>query len=482
MPERAAAPVDPEQAARAAETRGDYAAAAQAWLALASGSASPAREAYQLHAAAAWLAAGDPANSQAVLAQADVATLGDALIARKQILLARLALARDDPAGAADALAPTRLLDLPPALMAERDGLLAQVPAGAAAPGQSVAGGDFVAVLLPYGDELEAAAQAITAGLVAARLGDPSGPSLRFYSSGDDAVASYRRAVADGAAVVIGPLQKAEVRALAAMPLARPTLALNNPARTAGQINLYRLSLDPADEAAAGARWLTAAGYRRVAMLYVDDPWGRRLRTLYRQALEAQGGQLVGAVPFDAGDTDFAPALRSLFADRLASADPVIATESGPQALIVIAAGADARQIMPQLEYVGLFDLPVLGTSRLWNGNPNRAADADLGNLVFCDSPWALESRTDAGSPGPLAAATRVWPLLERSPPRLAALGADAYALGRLLWQGRSVDALPDGLTGALAMDVDGTLRRQVLDCARFSGGVPVVMTRGSFP
>jgi hypothetical protein len=44
------------------------------------------------------------------------------------------------------------------------------------------------------------------------------------------------------------------------------------------------------------------------------------------------------------------------------------------------------------------------------------------------------------------------------------------------------VDALADGLTGALAMDIDGTLRRQVLDCARFSGGAPVLLTAGSRP
>jgi outer membrane PBP1 activator LpoA protein len=410
-----------------------------------------------------------------------VAKLGDALIARKQILLARLAFGRDDPVAAAAALAPTRALDLAPELAAERDGLLRQLP-GTALAAMPAAGGDFVAVLLPYGGELDVAAQAITAGLVAARLADPSGPPLRFYASGDDAVSSYRQAVADGAAVVIGPLQKAEVRALAAAPLARPTLALNNPGHTSGQINLYRLSLDPADEAVAGARWLTGAGYRRVAMLYVDDAWGRRLRNLYRRALQAQGGELVGAVPFDAGDTDFVPALRGLFAERLAAARGADAAAGGPQALIVVAAGADARQIVPQLAYVGLFDLPVLGTSRLWGGTINRAADADLDGLVFCDSPWALARRSAAGTDGVLAGAGQIWPQLERSPPRLVALGADAYALGRLLWQGRPVDALADGLTGALAMDIDGTLRRQVLDCARFSGGAPVLLTAGSRP
>jgi hypothetical protein len=104
-PEHTAVSADPAQAARTAEAAGDYRAAARAWQTLAAGAGSPDREAYQLRAAAAWLTAGDAARSRAVLAQTDVAKLGDALIARKQILLARLAFGRDDPVAAAAALA-----------------------------------------------------------------------------------------------------------------------------------------------------------------------------------------------------------------------------------------------------------------------------------------------------------------------------------------------------------------------------------------
>ncbi len=492
-PAPAAARVHPEQPARDAEAVGDYGAAARAWQALAAGSPSPGREAYQLHAAAAWLAAGDAISSQALLGQIDVAPLDDALIAKKQILLARLALGRGDPAAAAAALAPTGQLTLPPDLTAERDALVRQLPPGAlpAVAGAPLTGGDFLAVLLPYGGALDSAAQAITAGIVAARLQDGSGPDLRFYASGDDVLASYQQALADGAAAVIGPLQKAEVAALAKAPLSRPTLALNNPEPAFGQVNLYRLSLDPADEAAAGAGWLVAAGHPEVALLYVDDAWGRRQRGLYNAALAAAGGRLLASVPFDAGDTDFSAALRGLFADRLGivalpvtpgEVPPIQRAVPGPQALIVIASPTDARQIVPQLGYVGVHGLPVLTTSQVWTGRPNPAADADLDDVVFCDSPWALSQQTAAGDSGPLAAARQAWPQLNRDPPRLVALGADAYAIGRELRLGLVVDALPDGLTGALGMDADGALRRRTLSCARFSGGAPAVLAPGDAP
>lgn len=496
-PPSAQAPVDPEQPARAAEARGDFGAAAQAWQALAASRPAPGGEAYQLRAAAAWLTAGDAARSEALLAQIDVAQLDPAQRAERQLLLARLALLRGDAAAAAGALEPIREVDLPAPLAAQRDALLAQLPpdTAPAPPTPTPAAADMLAVLLPYGGELDGAAQAIGAGIVAARLADRSGPELRFYPTGSDAVAAYRQAIADGAAAVIGPLQKSEVAALAAAPLPRPTLALNNPEPAVGQVNLYRLSLDPADEAAAGAAWLAAAGYREVAMLYVDDAWGRRQRDLYNAAVAAQGGRVIAAVPFDAGDTDFSAALRGLFAARLAAAPAHEAPEAlpaadgepapalpGPQALIVVASATDARQIVPQLAYVGVFGLPVLTTSQVWSGQPAPVADADLDNAVFCDSPWALDGHTLAGDPGPLAAARSVWPALGQLPPRLVALGADAYTVAARLRLGETVDALPEGLTGALALDANGALRRQVLSCARFAGGVPVPLPPGGAP
>lgn len=474
---------NPQQPARDAEAVGDYGAAARAWQALAAASASPAREAYQLNAAAAWLAAGDATSSLALLGQIDVAPLSDELIARKQILLARLALGRGDANAAATALAPTQALRLPAPLAAERDALHAQLPPGARQGAlTSPGGGDFLAVLLPYGGPLDDIAQAITAGIVAGRLHDAAGPELRFYDSGPGAVAAYQTAISDGAAAVIGPLQKAEVAALAGLSLPRPTLALNSPEPPVGQVNLFRLSLDPADEALASVRWLVSAGYREVAMLYVDDAWGERQRDLYNAALAAQGGRLRAAVPFTAGTTDFAASLRALFADRLALVDippvdgqvpPSQLASPGPQALVVIASAADARQIALAVTYVGLRELPAVTTSQVWSGSPNARADADLDGLVFCDSPWSLGRTTAAGDGGVLAVARDAAPQLDRQPPRLLALGADAYRVAAQLRLGHTVDALPDGATGALNLDADGAFHRHGLGCARFSGGVP---------
>jgi outer membrane PBP1 activator LpoA protein len=485
-PEPAAqAPIDPEQAARDAEARGDFGAAARAWQTLAAERPSPGREAYQLRAASAWLAAGDASSSQALLSQIDARQLDPTQAAERQLLLARLALGRGDQTQAAGALAPIRGVELPPALASERDTLAQQLPAvRATAPARPVTGADFVAVLLPYGGGLDSAARAIGDGVLAARLADRGGPDLRFYTTGADAGAVYRQAIGDGAAAVIGPLQKPEVAALAAAPLPRPTLALNNPEPAIGQVNLYRLSLDPADEANAGAAWLTAAGYRDVALLFVDDAWGRRQRDLYAAAMQAQGGHVTVAAPFDAGDTDFSATLRRLFAARLSAGEapaPTTAAPPGPQALIVVASATDARQIVPQLGYVGVFGLPVLTTSQVWNGQPAPPGDTDLDNVVFCDSPWVLGGG-QAGPAAALTAARGAWPALGQDAPRLVALGADAYAVAARLRLGDTVDALPDGLTGALALDADGTLRRQVLTCARFAGGSPVPLTPSGAP
>ena len=481
-PAPAAVETNPEKPARDAEAVGDYGAAARAWQALAAASATPAREAYQLNSAAAWLAAGDATSSLALLGQIDVAPLSDELIARKQILLARLALGRGDAGAAATALAPTYVLTLPAAQAAERDALQAQLPASALPSGQP-GGRDFLAVLLPYGGPLEQIAQVITNGIVAAQMQDAAGPELRFYASGPDVAATYGTAIADGAAAVIGPLRKAEVAALAGLSLPRPTLALNNPKSPVTQANLFRLSLDPADEALASVRWLVTAGHREVAMLYVDDAWGERQRDLYTAALAAQGGRLRAAIPFKAAATDFAASLRTLFADRLAlSAIPPVDGEvppsqwasPGPQALIVIASATDARQIALAVAYVGLRELPVVTTSQVWSGNPDARADADLDGLVFCDSPWSLSRTTAAGDGGPLAAARAAAPQLDRQSPRLLALGADAYRVAAQLRLGHTVDSLPDGATGMLSLDADGAFHRHGLGCARFSGGVPM--------
>lgn len=480
------APIDPEQTARDAEAQGDFGAAARAWQTLAAERPSPGREAYQLRAASAWLAAGDTSSSQALLGQIDVGQLDATQAAERQLLLARLALGRGEQTQAAAAIAPIRGVKLPPALATERDALAQQLPAaGGAVPAPPAPGGDFVAVLLPWGGSLDGAARAIGDGVVAARLADHGGPDLRFYPTGADAAAAYRQAIGDGAAAVIGPLQKPEVAALAAAPLPRPTLALNNPEPATGQVNLYRLSLDPADEANAGAAWLTAAGYRDVALLFVDDSWGRRQRDLYAAAMQAQGGHVSVAAPFDAGNTDFSATLRRLFAARLSAGEApasTTATAPGPQALIVVASATDARQIVPQLGYVGVFGLPVLTTSQVWNGQPAPPGDTDLDNVVFCDSPWVLGGGGQSGQAAAMTAARGAWPALAQDAPRLVALGADAYAVAARLRLGDTVDALPDGLTGALALDADGALRRQVLTCARFAGGAPVPLTPGGAP
>ena len=152
--------------------------------------------------------------------------------------------------------------------------------------------GETVAVLLPESGRFSAAAEAVRAGILAAqRADDPSKrPVLRFYDTSNDqsAPALVRRAAAEGAQLVIGPLQKQAVDQLAASPsLPAPTLALN--VATGGQMpppDLYQFALSPEDEAAEVANRAWAKGYRGALMLYPGRALGFPSGTGFSSAVE----------------------------------------------------------------------------------------------------------------------------------------------------------------------------------------------------
>ncbi len=102
-----------------------------------------------------------------------------------------------------------------------------------------------IALLLPVGGQLRGVAQAIRDGFFAGLFSDTHlpRPEVRVYDSGAneaDAVASYQRAVNEGADHVVGPLRRDAVSAVFAQAkLPVPVLALNQPEhgepRTGGQ-------------------------------------------------------------------------------------------------------------------------------------------------------------------------------------------------------------------------------------------------------
>jgi outer membrane PBP1 activator LpoA protein len=321
--------------------------------------------------------------------------------------------------------------------------------------------GETLAVLLPRSGRYAGAAQIVRDGIVAAQEADPQGarPSLRFYDSeSGSAKALVQRAAADGASLVIGPLQKPKVDELArSSELPIPVLALNqasgkrNPPR-----NLYQFSLSPEDEAAEVAAKAWDMGSRRALVLYPEGNWGNRISRAFRQSWKGLGGEVAGTQAYDPSAADYASSLTRL-AKRGTSGD----------FLFLVATQRDARQIFPQIRGKMGTEIPVYSTSHAYGGRFDPKGDRSLVGLNFVEIPWLVEpARGDAvSSKG-----------LHGKLPRLYAMGVDAYRLGsRVQWISQNPQVRVAGKTGILSMDSQGRIHRQ-LTLARIGATGPVKM------
>jgi hypothetical protein len=322
-------------------------------------------------------------------------------------------------------------------------------------------GNETLAVLLPQSGRYAGAAKVVRDGIVAAQQADPQGkrPELRFYDSTSGSVtALVQRAAADGASLVIGPLQKQAVTKLAgSSSLPVPVLALNL-ATGGGNApgNLFQFSLSPEDEAASVAKGAWDEGHRTALMLYPEGNWGNRLSRAFRQEWKALGGQMAASQSYDPAAADFSGTVAGL-SGRAASADFVF----------MVATSKLARRIWPQIRHKIGSDIPVYSTSNIYSGRFDPEGDRGLVGLNFVEIPWLVES-----SSGDPVSSKGLYKKL----PRLYAMGVDAYRLGsRLEWMSNNPQARVQGKTGILDMDSQRRIHRQ-LTLARLNADGPAKM------
>lgn len=349
-----------------------------------------------------------------------------------------------------------------------------------------------IAVLLPASGRFAAAGQAIRDGLLAAwyRANEASTrtPHLHFYdSSAGDFITLYRQAVTNGAQLVIGPLDKENLRLLFDLgTLPVPTLALNDiSGYGAPPAGLYQFSLSPEQEASQVAQYMVQAGYRQVLLAYPDEAWATKPAEAFRAALEANGGRVIAKASWPKADA--APAslkaalnierseqrardLQVLFSETL---HPEARRRQDVDAIFLVARPETGRMVMPTLQFLYAANIPVYATSSIYSGIPNPDADRDMSRTRFCDMNWLLDPAN------PFYQQLRPW-LSDNSTPylRLYAMGADAYLLyPRLSQLQQSPGSQVDGYTGAL--HINGT--RQVtrdMECAVFRNGLPTPLPR----
>jgi outer membrane PBP1 activator LpoA protein len=328
---------------------------------------------------------------------------------------------------------------------------------------------EHVALLLPLSGRAAPAGSAVRDGFLGAYYDDDASarPEIRVYDVAErDAPSAYLQALADGADFVVGPLTREEVAALAALADGRAaTLALNFlPDHVQVPDRFYQYALSPEDEARLAARRIAADGRPSGVVLAPQSDWGRRVAAAFVEEFTAGGGQVVDQAHYLPSTADFNDIIRRLLrtnGQRGSSPRP------DAQFIFVAAQPVHGRMIRTQLRFNYASNLPMYSTSDVFD--PTGPGNVDLDGVIFPDMPWILEP---FGSAAPARdAADRAFPSRGGQLSRLYAFGYDAYRLMQELPRMRSGNLGPlPGVTGRLAVDADGRVRRE-LDWAQIVGG-----------
>lgn len=351
-----------------------------------------------------------------------------------------------------------------------------------------------VALVLPLTGRQQAAGVAVRDGFLAALLQQETSrrPQVNVYDSAAmGASTAYRRAIADGAQFVVGPLMKEDVAALgASSDVSVLTLALNQlPDAAVPPSMLFQFSLDPEEEARQVAQRVTADGKMRGLALLPNNEWGQRVYRAFENELKTLGGTVAGVRYYDTAARDYSdPVMRLLLIDESRARANALSSVLGQrlefeprrrgdaQFVFVGAFPAQGRSLRPALRFYLADDLPVYATSDIFE--PDTQANSDLDGVIFPDMPWVISP--DAVSTELRTTLNKYWPVRARGRGRLYAFGFDAYRIIPLLKAGKfgSAHAIP-GMTGLLSIDDKGRVRRE-LDWASVAEGKPVPLSNAA--
>jgi hypothetical protein len=343
-----------------------------------------------------------------------------------------------------------------------------------------------IALLLPQQGRLARAAEAVRDGFFAAyyqAIEEQSQiPQIRQYDSSEgDIVALYGQAVAEGADLIIGPLDKDKVNELSLMPsLAVPVLSLNYIDIELNELprGLYQFGLAAEDEARQAARQSWLEGHRQAMILIPDASWSERSAQAFTDEWLSLGGAVVSNSQFPASG-DYSRVLKNALLvqeseNRLQELQRLFGArlEFEPRRrhdldmIFLIANPGQARQIKPTLAFHYAGDVPVYSTSHIYSGVADSASDRDLNGIRFNTMPWLF----DNASPEKKAIDKHAQSAAVYS--RLHALGVDAYRLYPRLPQLAQVSqARIYGATGALRLLPDGRIEREQV-WVQFRGGI----------
>jgi hypothetical protein len=276
------------------------------------------------------------------------------------------------------------------------------------------------------------AADAVRAGFAAAAAA--AKVDYRLVAHGDgDVLGAFASARDGGARVIVGPLARDDIRAIATAGAPLPwTIALNQPEEgTVLPDHVFTLTLAVDADARQVARRMRADGAQSIAVIGSDSPVQKRFASAFIGEWILQGGGPPATFRLDRSP-DMLVALRRELA------------RTAPDAVVLALDGADAALVKP---YAG--QAPAYASSLVNDRLPPQSM-RDLEDVRFVETTWLGEPDAAflAGLPRPDFANAAL--------DRLYALGIDALRVAQAF-----VDGPPDRL------EFDGATGRVVLEGSR---------------
>ncbi len=326
---------------------------------------------------------------------------------------------------------------------------------------------DSIAILLPESGPYADAAKAIKAGFMAAhshyKNSRDNKPELHFYDT-EKAKPSelYDRAVTSGAKLIVGPLNKENIKTLANNALLTvPVLALNH-LPNLNKANLYQFALSPMDDAEEITKKAAADGHKKAIILAPDNELGKRVSAYINENWYALNGGVIEKQLYSSNMTDFSTGLKNLLKVNPSS------NNLSADILFLAASTKEGRTINSALGSFDTHGLSVYALSNIFTGLTDPKNDASLNGITFCDAPWLFNGAYNGDLN--MQALRDVWNKFPPTYIRLIAMGIDAYVLSAKLPTLMTTPYV--GASGKLSLTSGNRIKRNLV-CAKFVMGRP---------
>ncbi|OGT26116.1 MAG: hypothetical protein A3I77_01870 [Gammaproteobacteria bacterium RIFCSPLOWO2_02_FULL_42_14] len=367
-----------------------------------------------------------------------------------------------------------------------------------ALPSQSIPAShqQHIALLLPLTGTYAPYADAIKNGFFTAlyeqKKQTGTAPDVTvFDTNGKNIETVYEQAVSQGANLIVGPLDKANVTQLANSSAAKiPVLALNTISENHHKKNnVFEFSLSPTDEARSAAEKAWQDKRRNVIIIAPQTALGDRVANAFTSQWTDAGGTVVAKQSYTTMATLSAD-IRNVLGIASAYQNEhqirhwlhqdvrfIPEPRRDFDSIFLVATPAMARQIQPLLKFYFVGNVPVFSTSAVYAGAPNPSVDNDINGILFCEIPWVLTP--NQLSPNYLNNIQQqiqtLWPNKSASFSKFYAFGVDAFFLTTALdqLQSNSSSGLP-GATGTLYLTPQHVIHRELL-WAQMQDGQPKI-------